>query len=136
MRGEDINDAAEVTVGEIIVEAADVPAFLFWIIDLGGTLKLIDAERLEEETRFREIDGTEDRENLRLGEAVVDGDVTKRASRHEPGADIEPCGHREPKGRVDEVRTHGEGRKAVLTKESGDVKGEKGAVSGDSDMAK
>ena len=93
--GEDINDAAEGTVGEITVEAGDVPAFRFRIIDPGGTLKLIDAESLGEKTRFREIDGTEDREDLRLGEAVVDGDVTERARCHEPGADIEPCGHRE-----------------------------------------
>ena len=92
---EDINDAAEGTVGEITVEAGDVPAFRFRIIDPGGTLKLIDAEGLGEKTRFREINGTEDRENLRLGETVVDGDVTERASSHESGADIEPCGHRE-----------------------------------------
>ena len=88
--GEDINDAAEGTVGEITVEAADVPAFLFRIIDSGGTLKPIDTEGVGEGTRFREIDRTEDRENLQLSEAVVDGNVTERACCHEPGADIEP----------------------------------------------
>ena len=35
---------------------------------------------------------------------------------------------------MDEVRAHGEGRTAVLTEESGDVNGEEGAFSGDSDV--
>ena len=48
-----------------------------------------------QKTVNREINGTEDGENLRLGDAVVDGDVPEGAGSHEPGADIEPCGHRE-----------------------------------------
>ena len=89
-----VDDAADRAIGDIAVEAADIPTTGIFIIGSGRAIKLVHAESLRQEVRFWEVNGMEDRKHLRFRETVVDGDIPEGTGGHEGGADGKPCGDR------------------------------------------